>query len=351
MTEGFSKYKRAILFSGGGTRFGIYCGMYAFLEDNGLKPDLIIASCGGSMAATIISRFHDNIERKAYLQSEELYHYVSSPQLTAQKKLYRLGGYCLRKLCEHRKAPIIEDVFNRYLVELPQTLDEVFPSLAVTSDQHVPTVIIGSEILFSPGDAGKKRKDRKLYRKVIFTDRNTAGLISRTDINISTNDYRHSAVDEQIEIRTGVPLLTASRISVSDMFYVPPVHIDGKYYAGGAIDLVPVELAEALADEVIVEKKQRYTSIEEALVRSVLGYSGNKRLEDIKQATRHQGIDTTDAAKILRTYSVSKHIDWKRMEIILNCPRDYNRFVHDMEMQWQYGYRKAKEFIIQKTKP
>ena len=75
----------------------------------------------------------------------------------------------------------------------------------------------------------------------------------------------------------------AMRISVSDMFYVEPVLYQNQYYAGGAIDLAPIELALEIADEVILEKKNNYTNIEESLVRAVLGFSGNERLEEIKQ--------------------------------------------------------------------
>lgn len=49
-----------------------------------------------------------------------------------------------------------------------------------------------------------------------------------------------------IEIMTDVPLHTAMRISLSDMFYASPVRYGGNYFTGGAIDLVPVELAKGL---------------------------------------------------------------------------------------------------------
>lgn len=90
-------YQRAVLFSGGGTRFGLYLGMYAALDEMGLKPDLLIASCGGSLAAAIIQAFERDAERKSYLQSEEFYRFICGHRLTEQRHLGKLGLYVLKK--------------------------------------------------------------------------------------------------------------------------------------------------------------------------------------------------------------------------------------------------------------
>ena len=113
---------------------------------------------------------------------------------------------------------------------------------------------------------------------MLITDPETAQRIPLETLQHTESNYTLSAVATDISVETAIPLLWAARISVSDMFYVAPVSYQGTYYAGGAIDLVPIELAYALSTTVIAEHKQIYSPTEESLVRAVLGFSGNKRL-------------------------------------------------------------------------
>lgn len=333
------KFKRAVLFSGGGTRLMIYLGMFAALEELDIKPDILIASCGGAFAATVINAFPDTISRKEYLKSEEYFRFVSGTVLTTHKKLSQIGLFSLKKLLDKRSAPFIEDVFGRYLVEMPQDLSEVFPSLKnVQFSKEIPTVIIGSEILFDPKEIGQKRNGRKLYRKIMFTDSKTAEKIDPEQIIIGTENFTNSALEKLPVIKTDIPLLESTRISVSDMFYVEPVFLHGQYFAGGAIDLIPIELASHLANEIITEKKQPYSSVEEAFVRAVLGFSGNERLAEIEKFPVDFQIDTTHIKKDLKGHYFKKRINWGKLEIDFSFPKTHEQFAKDMEMQWQYGF-------------
>ncbi|PIF47443.1 patatin-like phospholipase [Chryseobacterium sp. 52] len=333
------QFKRAVLFSGGGTRMMIYLGMLAALEELNMKPDVLIASCGGAFAATVINAFPDHLSRKQYLQSEEYFRFVSGTVLTQQKKLSRIGLFSLKKLLDKRNAPFIEDIFNRYLVEMPQDLTEVFPSLKdVQFSQQIPTVIIGSEILFNPEEVGQKRNNRKLYQKIIFTDPETAEKINPEQIALTSENILNSAVEKLSVIKTDYSLLESTRISVSDMFYVAPVFLHGKYFAGGAIDLVPAELARHLAEEIIIEKKQSYNSVEEALVRSVLGFSGNERLSEIEKSLPDVMIDTLNIKENLKGHYLKKGINWRKSEVDFSFPKTHDQFAEDMDIQWQYGF-------------
>lgn len=340
------KFKRAVLFSGGGTRLMIYLGIFAALEESGMKPDVLIASCGGAFAATVINAFPDNFSRKEYLQSEEYFHFVSNTTLTKHRKLSEIGLFSVKKTLDKRNAPYIEDVFNRYLVEMNQGLSEDFPSLKNTQfSQEIPTLIMGSELLFDPTEVGQKRNDRKLYQKTIFTDPETAKKIIPEEIVITSENLKSSAIEDIPKIRTDVSLLTSTRISVSDMFYVTPALFQEKHFAGGAIDLIPIELAKHLADEVIIEKKQSYTPVEEAFVRAVLGYSGNKRLEEIEKQSPDFQIDTNTIKQKLEGHYIKKSINWGKFEIELSLPKSHKQFAKDMEMQWQYGFDQTMKSV------
>jgi len=340
------KFEKALLFSGGGTRLMIYLGMFSALEELGMKPDVLIASCGGAFAATVVNAFPDNLSRKQYLQSEEYYQFVSKTKLTRQKKLNKIGLFTLKKTINNKNAPFIEDVFNRYLVEMNQDLSEDFPTLKnVKFSQGIPTIIIGSEILFDTTEVNQKRNDRKLYQKIIFTDPETAKKIIPDQIIINSENLKNSAVEDLPKIETQFSMLESTRISISDMFYVEPVFIHEKYFAGGAVDLVPIELAKHLANEVIIEKKQPYSKAEEALVRAVLGYSGNERLQEIEKLSPDFQIDTINIKQDLKGHYLQKGINWRKFEIDFSLPKSYPQFKTDMEKQWQYGFDQTMKSI------
>lgn len=324
----------------------IYLGIFAALEEMDLKPDILIASCGGSFAATIINAFPDHHSRKEYLKSEEYFQFVAGTVLTKHKKLSEIGFFSLKKIFDKRNAPFIEDVFNRYLVELSQNLSECFPSIKdVQFSKEIPTVIIGSELLFTPNETKQPRNGKKIYQKTIFTDIETAKRIKSEQIINNSENYKKSAVEESPKIITNFSMLESTRASVSDMFYVQPAFLQGKYFAGGAIDLVPAELAQHLAQETITEKKQSYNPVEESLVRSVLGFSGNKRLAETEQLLSGLQIDTTQIKQELKGHYLKKGINWRKFEIDFSFPKSYPQFVKDMEIQWQYGFNQTIKSI------
>ncbi|MDF2517746.1 MAG: phospholipase [Sphingobacterium sp.] len=337
-------YQRAVLFSGGGTRFGLYLGMYAALDEMGFKPDLLIASCGGSLAAALIQAFARDAERKSYLQSEEFYRFFCGHRLTEQRHLGKLGLYVLKKQWDKRSAPYLEDVFDRYLVKMEHDLSPLLPSLSHPFSEEIPSIIIGSRMLFDRSEVGERRGGRKIYQKVLMGNTTVLSNVNLDAIQLQGENYGQSAVAPTIAINSTVTLLEAVRISMSDMFYIEPVQWNGEYYAGGAIDLVPVELAQSLAAEVICERKQMYKFQEEGLVRAVLGFSGNQRLRDIDQQFQEiRWIDTRDAAEKLKGNYCKKGIDWRRFEITLSLPTSLDEFAAAMEAQWNYGYSKTME--------
>ncbi len=341
-----NKFNNAFVLSGGGTRSAIYLGMYAALEELNMKPDVLIASCGGAFAATIINTFPSHALRKSFYKSETYYHFATKDRLTHQKKLSNMGVFSFKKTLDKRNAPYIEDVYNRYLAEVPQDLSINFPSLKKTSfSENIPTLIIGSKLLITLNQIGEKRGQNKLYQKMIFTDAITASNINLSDILITSENYKNSAVAEYSEIRTDLSMLKATRVSISDMFYVAPLYHEDTYFAGGAIDLIPIELAKHVANTVIIEKKQSYTKIEEALVRSVLGFSGNKRLSEVQHHHPDFQIDTRAIKKELSAHYIKKRIDWKNLEMQFQCPVSYCQFKKDIDMQWNYGYEKTIESI------
>ena len=129
------------------------------------------------------------------------------------------------------------------------------------------------------------------------------------------------------------------------MFYVQPVHYNGAYFAGGIIDLMPIELAEQLGETIFFEKKKGFGTIDEALVRAVFGYSGNRRLQEVMTHSVNYWVDTADMNQALSGHYIEKNINLLKLQVELKLPKTYAQFVEDMDFQWQYGYdRVAQHF-------
>ncbi|MGO2448408.1 patatin-like phospholipase family protein [Psychrobacter sp.] len=67
-------FNTAVLFSGGGLRFGYYLGMYQALYEQAKTPDIILASCGGALVAGLLEVTGGDSEQAfERLQSRECY--------------------------------------------------------------------------------------------------------------------------------------------------------------------------------------------------------------------------------------------------------------------------------------
>lgn len=351
MNKTIDKYELAMIFSGGGSRFGIYGGIYsAFLEKNKC-PDIIIGTCGGAMGALIVSAFGTPKKIKEYMQSNELYDFICSIKLTKEQKLYKIGSDFLIRALKNQNGKYIENIFDKYVVNMPEDLEKYLPTLAKNIELSIPIAILGTKLLFGKDRVGRKNHGKKIYKKTIFSDKNTSNLLRK---KLDESDYKESNVfyrsliESNIEVIDNISMLKASRISMSDMFYVRPIYNDNSYYLGGAVDLVPIEIAQMIAKDVTIEKKQKYTSVESLAVNSVFGYNPNERLSEITEYCPKYIVDTTDVPNILKSHYVTSKINWSKFQVELNLPESYERFCEDVDFQWSYGYERGMKALFEK---
>lgn len=334
------KYKRAIIFAGGGNRFAVYGGIYAALVENNLAPDLIIGSCGASLSTAIISHLKEPSKIEDYFKSKELYNLSKILKLTDERKFFKLPFYLLMNFLSLKKEKYIQDVVNRFLIDFPSDIEEFLPNLLNEKDK-IDSIIIGSKLNFSLEDTNKKINNEKLYKEILFTN-------IKENLNIDkilrTNSYQNSLVDENIEIIDDLSLINASRISMADMFLMSPVFYKNNYYAGGAVDLLPFEIANFLADEIFLELKQSYNLIENSALKLVLAYDGNKRFQEVSSMRASQWIDTSDMPLYFKKNYNFLSFNFLKMELKLNTI-NYEEYCNDIDLQWNYGYNRMIESI------
>ncbi|MDR7307459.1 patatin-like phospholipase family protein [Rhodoferax saidenbachensis] len=335
------KYQRCMVMAGGGFRYGIYLGMYAAACEVGQQPDVVLASCGASIAAALIHSVPDDVERRAWLASPEMYQFWCSFRPAARATLPRTLGGVTRRALRRAAAPTVPDLFGDYLFVPPAEL----PTFPVPS-RHGGTdiAIVGSRLLFTEEEVGQRRGSRKLLEETVFCAPRTAELLQGASSPFASLQWGNTVVAPTVVADIGMPLNEAVRISVSDMFYFPAHRHGAAYYTGGVVDLFPIELAHCLAHEVVMEFKSEFEQVTSVPAwRAVLGIDANQRLRHVHAQQASVWIDASDISQALARQTLQKKIVWRKNRIDLLSPVSHAVFAQHMQDQWDYGYQRGLE--------
>lgn len=336
----FAKYRRCLVLAGGGFRFGYYLGVHAAAEASGRSPDLLLATCGGAMAAAVITALPHASARLEWVAGPAMYHFLCGIQPMHNARAWDALRDAGRRWLERVPARRIPDLFDDYLFELPAALP--LPEAPVPVTEAPALAIVGARLLFMPSEAGQLRGTRRLFAQVAFCPARAAYLLEGMTAPAADSRWSHGAIEPELEVDIAMPLLDAVRISITDMFYFRS-HVHGQHhYAGGAIDLFPIELATRLAHEVIMERKapfDRWLAL--PALRAVLGIHGAARLNHVHAQQADAWVDTSGVSRALRNHSVGKRVDWRRNRIGLAIPGTHAAYAAQVRAQWDYGYRQG----------
>lgn len=329
-----------MVMAGGGFRFGYYLGMYAAAVDSGNKPDLLLASCGGSIAAAIIQALPDDAQRKAWISSPTMYQFLCGLQSTPKATIGRSVWYALKRGLTEKRACVIPDLFDDYFFDIPVRLPLPIPQV----EPMVAVAIIGGKILFSKEDVGKLRRHRKLFAEMVFSNPRTAALLQDMSSPLSDPRWGENAIARDLLVDVSMPISDAVRVSIADMFYFSCYSYQANYYTGGMVDLFPIELAKRLAQRVIMELKAPFNQVFAIPAwRAVLGVDGNERLRYVHDQFADIWIDVSDIRGALHKCGMQKKISWTRNRLFLLMPTHYEIYQEHIETQWQYGYQRGLE--------
>ena len=331
-----------MVMGGGGFRFGIYIGMYAALRQAGKAPDILLASCGGAIAATIINNLPDPAEQRAWLASRDMYDFWCGLKSTRHAALIGTLARAAKRGLSPASVPVIPDLFGDYLFDIPPQL----PFPAASGTPEVDVAIIGGKLLFDPSEVGRPRGQRKLFAETVFCGGRAAAVLRDMPSPLADARWGEHAVSSDLLIDGGVPIAEAARISISDMIYFRCRQYGGDEYIGGVLDLFPVEIARRLGDEVIMEFKEAFDQVFSIPAwRAVLGLNGNARLRYANTYLADLRIDSSDVSRVLAKQQLQQKLHWRRNRIELAMPSTYDTFVQHMNDQWQYGYDRATEAL------
>ncbi|WP_082507454.1 MULTISPECIES: patatin-like phospholipase family protein [unclassified Duganella] len=333
------KYERCMVMAGGGFRFGYYLGMHAAAEDSGMAPDIILASCGGSLAAAIIHALPDAEQRKQWLVSPAMYRFLCRMHAAPHVRPLPVLGAALLRGLSHGRAKRVPDVFDDYMFELPGELP-----LPASAQSHTALAIVAAKLLFRREHTGQMRGERPLFAEVVLGPDRACGLLEGWQAPASSPAWSCGAVAPGLLLDSTMPIADAVRSSITDMLYFACHAHGGEHYMGGVIDLFPIEIAHGLARHVTMEAKPPFGQVLAIpALRQVLGIDGNARLKHVHAQHAHAWVDTSDISRALRGSGMRKRIDWLGNRIRLEMPHSLAAYAQDVEAQWQYGYQRGIE--------
>ncbi len=396
-------YSRVQLFSGGGARFGYYLGSYAALCEHNLKPDLIIASCGGSLAALLVDIAPEPKQLQALSISQELFEVMRAfqPRLPIQANNHTrlskpryfpqaLKRWLLTKQNQKLSHCHLNDSHDSLLAELHNfamfevgdeatwlaSLMSLKYTLQDSADLTAPNTttdiaVIASRLL-SPHASTKSA----LLQELLFAPANVVAhskrLIENMSENVSNNDsentlesafscpthaYASQRIAKPVQVVEEWSMVQAVRASMADMYYLQPLQIDSLGWClGGVINLTPIELASQLGKIVFAETKAPYDKhLALPAIKRIFGFDPNQRLNavhDFKPTHSYNRQKTfqnnsqihwlpfADNGQALAGQHVRKRINF-RAGLIEPIHPDYDGFVKQMQAQWQYGYERT----------
>lgn len=330
-----NRYSHCMVLGGGGFRFSYYLGAYAAAAGANNAPDLLLATCGGAIAAAVIQALPDDQARKGWVSSREMYDFLRDCQPSDAATVRRVISGAGRRWLQKERSPRIPDLFHDYLFDLPRRIPLPPPPAHPT----VAVAIVGGKLLFGPDEVNQPRSGRKLFVETVFGGQRAAALLNGANAPAAAAD---NAIADTLCVDSHVSLADAVRVSISDMFYLPCFKVGTKHYMGGVIDLVPMELAARLANRITAENKAPFNQVFAIpAIRAVLGVDGNARMREVRGQHAETWIDTSDVGTILKRHGAKKALSWKAPHIRLSLPDSYKDYVKDVHAQWQYGYDRA----------
>lgn len=402
-------YNRVQLFSGGGTRFGYYLGSYAALCEQGHRPELILATCGGSLAALLVDLAPEPQQLKTLMQSREFYEVIraSQPRRPPTNQAKTLGfatqypDYFYNALKRWRLTRQPHKLSQRQVNESHDDLlaelqhlamfamgqdDEWLEALAKLKDNSAvldaqqdttDIAMIASRLLPAvarpPQEANAVRliePNSVQLQEILFAPNKLIHYPKLSaELTCPTHPYAPHRITREVHTSYDWDIRQAVRASMADMYYLQPTHItDLGWCLGGVINLTPIELACQLGQTVFAETKSPYDKhLAAPAIQRVFGFDPNQRLNQVHSHT-HSGVSSriinesatqttaqssgihwlpfADNGKALAGQHVRKRINLKAGLIDL-IHADYANFVKQMQAQWDYGHARTMTYLEQ----
>ncbi len=342
MKEESRKYRRCLVLAGGGGRLGVHLGTVAAAREAGLAPDVIVGTCGGALVAALVHAEPDPARQLDFLGGPAMYRFWRGVRTRGAASVAAAAAAVVGRALDPRLAPRIPDLDRDALFEVIGAWPELEWR---TAGERIDAVVLGARLLYAPAQVGQVRAGRPLFEPVAIGSGRSAGLLAGAPAG-----HGAPAVAGALATRTptDVTLADAMRISLTDMIYLAPAEAAGERWLGGAVDLMPVELAARLADEVWIDRKDaisRWTIA--AAWRAVLGMDARARQRQVDATPVAVRIDHRGLARAVPRSVLSRRLlltPWgPRLDV--HAPTDAADYRRVIQAQFDEGRRRAHAAI------
>ena len=344
-------YQSALLFTGGGLHSGYYLGLYQALCEHDKRPDVVIASCGGSLVASLIACTPNSDTACDLFMSRDYYDMITQLKPTKPKHplqhalpaFKRYLNFNKNKPKTHISQKDIDELTTLALAKMDiNALGEFFHH---KDSSQTPVIITSSRLSFN-NDLPNK------WQTLLWSSQKTLtqNLSALNPINPLAN-YNPDTIDSHTVITDELPMSVMVRASIADMYYLPPIEYkiadENLVLAGGVLDLTPIELAQSLATTIYAETKADYdTHLAEPAIYQVFGFLANQRLHDVRHIMQNSPnihtVQTADYRKHIAPF-IGKRFHWHG-GLIASYPNfdDYQKIA---KAQIEYGYQQMAKLI------
>jgi len=341
---------------------GFLVGMYDAACDAGRQPDLIITACGSSLPAAAIGAYPNRQRRNEFLASPDHHAMYLSAKIRRPYACHVLCRF-LSTRCRGRLRCLRDtSVFSKPIMEVPlrplgsHHIQQPFPM-----GEDVPRIIIlAAEIDYCPNCEPRTKEGVKYYRETYFTDADTAHYLDGRP-SVIAQQFPKSGVKFTTQVKLGHTLGDAARASISDPYYINLTHLNGRYFATGAVNLNPIELAQSLADEVIIPFYYPSDTLGQSAYGTFFGYSIRKRGLQVNRQWATHWVDFSDLTRIKKDFVFDPIVVPSRrgsctdgeccclspIRVVSGVPVSLGGFQEQLQQQWCYGYERTMEAFQQ----
>ena len=344
-------YQSALLFTGGGLHSGYYLGLYQALCEHGKRPDVVIASCGGSLVASLIACTPNSDTACELFMSRDYYEMITKLQPTKPKHplqhmlpaFRRYLNFNKNKPKTHISQKDIDELTTLALADMDiNALNEFFHH---KNNSQTPVIITASRLSYHHNSPDK-------WQSLLWSSQKTLTqkLLTLNPINPLAK-YNPNTIDKKVYITDSLPISVMVRASIADMYYLAPITYalsdENLVLAGGVLDLTPIELAQALATTIYAETKADYdTRLAEPAIYQVFGFLANERLNDVRHIMQNSpNIHTVHTANYRQHIApfIGKRFHWHG-GLFASYP-NFNDYQRIAKAQIEYGYGQMMKLI------
>jgi hypothetical protein len=358
--------QRVMLLAGGGLETAMYLGMLDGAREAGKSPDIIIGTCGGSIAAALAHSVPEISRLKTLIESEELYHAFNTISVVSK---YSDGGdspfsfisgragaadilLLLRTIKAAGTAQTFPDLFSSYVLNVPMSfgLKELSGGFSASENSGAARIVIVGSKIWGGADAptlvGQPSSHTPLVTETYFSDPATIAQLKDFSSPIGA-EFPLSSVAKNVNLESGFTLEQAVRASISDPFYMQPEFVKGSYYTGGVIDLYPVELAKALSQggEIIAPTASDFsTDFAVPAFQAAFGFNENNRMPVYLNTAGVSWVELSDYSSYDFTFDPLPNLaNYKGLTN--RFPKTYSEYVTKVRSQWEYGRQRAVQAL------